>query len=252
MGMPVVTVALGGFPVVEAALGTPVTEVASGFGMPVTKVVGRPGMPVVFETIGLAPGTTYATWDAATATAATLAGGNLAATNTGTTSMDQGVKVANAAGKTTGKYYFEGACTTKINGACLGFGIGTFASTYTFMGERATTGNVCYILDGYCGTMWTYPFTIGAVAQGEAICIAADITNRRIWFRRGAAGNWNASATANPATNTEGQVIPAGTMVPFATFGGLNGVANNVITGNFGASGFAGAVPSGFTSGWPV
>jgi hypothetical protein len=41
-------------------------------------------------------------------------------------------------------------------------------------------------------------------------------------------------------------------MVPFVTFGGSPGSANNVITANFGASAFSGAVPSGFTSGWPA
>ena len=41
MGMPVVTVASGGLPVVEATngYGTPVTEAANGRGIAVTKVV---------------------------------------------------------------------------------------------------------------------------------------------------------------------------------------------------------------------
>jgi hypothetical protein len=52
MGWPVVTVAAGGLPIVEATFGTPVTEAAHGYGTPVTKVVGKPGLPVVFETIG--------------------------------------------------------------------------------------------------------------------------------------------------------------------------------------------------------
>ena len=56
MGMPVVTVASGGMPVVEATFGTPVTEAANGYGVPVTKVVGKPGLPVVFETIGVGGG----------------------------------------------------------------------------------------------------------------------------------------------------------------------------------------------------
>ena len=53
MGMPVVTVAAGGLPVVDVTAiaprtGVPVTEAANGRGVPVTKVVGKPGMPVVF------------------------------------------------------------------------------------------------------------------------------------------------------------------------------------------------------------
>jgi hypothetical protein len=53
MGLPVVTVASGGLPVVETTSGTPVTEAANLRGVPVTKVVGKPGLPVTFETIGV-------------------------------------------------------------------------------------------------------------------------------------------------------------------------------------------------------
>jgi hypothetical protein len=40
-------------------------------------------------------------------------------------------------------------------------------------------------------------------------------------------------------------------MAPFVTFGGTGGAASNVLTANFGDSAFSGAVPSGFTAGWP-
>jgi hypothetical protein len=53
MGIPVVTVAAGGMPVVDVTatkpnLGMPVTEATNGYGRPVTKVVGKPGLPVTF------------------------------------------------------------------------------------------------------------------------------------------------------------------------------------------------------------
>jgi hypothetical protein len=53
MGMPVVTVATGGMPVVDVTatkplLGVAVTEVANGRGVAVTKVTGKPGLPVTF------------------------------------------------------------------------------------------------------------------------------------------------------------------------------------------------------------
>ena len=53
MGMPVVTVASSGVPVVDVTattpkLGVPVTEATNGRGMAVTKVVGKPGLPVTF------------------------------------------------------------------------------------------------------------------------------------------------------------------------------------------------------------
>jgi Concanavalin A-like lectin/glucanases superfamily len=55
VGLPVVTVASGGLPIVETTRGTPVTEATNLRGVPVTKVVGKPGLPVTFETIGVGP-----------------------------------------------------------------------------------------------------------------------------------------------------------------------------------------------------
>lgn len=53
MGLPVVTVASGGLPVVDVTAilprtGLPVTEATNGKGIAVTKVVGKPGLPVVY------------------------------------------------------------------------------------------------------------------------------------------------------------------------------------------------------------
>ena len=48
MGMPVISVASGGLPVVETPLGKPVSEAANGRGVAVTKVIGKPGLPVVY------------------------------------------------------------------------------------------------------------------------------------------------------------------------------------------------------------
>lgn len=193
------------------------------------------------------------TWDSATVTAVTLSGGNLVATNTGTTSANQGAHVISTSGKTTGKYYFEitwSAITTGIN---LGIGIGTTASTYTNMGNGGTTGVELYRTN----SVWSNgssiaTFSGGSYGAGQVVGVAVDLDNRRIWFRLAPSGNWNDNATYNPATNVGGLTIPAGTMVPFVTFGGTSGAINNVVTANFGASSFTGAVPSGFTSGWPL
>jgi hypothetical protein len=193
------------------------------------------------------------TWDAATVTAVTLSNGDLTATNTGTTSANQGARVATASGKTSGKYYFEVKWQTIVSGDNAGFGVGTTASTFTNMGNGGTTGVHSYrsyncYSNGTRILLWG-----GSAVTNEITGVAVDLDNRRYWIRNaGAAGNWNNSGTANPATNTGGLTIPAGTMVPFCTFGGTAGVAGHVFTANFGASAFAGAVPSGFTSGWPA
>lgn len=191
------------------------------------------------------------TWDPATVTSVTMSGGNLVATNTGTTSADQGARVVAASGKSTGKYYFEITWTTILGGANFGLGAGTTASTYTGMGNGGTTGVIMY----RSGSVWSIgsnvSSVIGAWSSGQVAGIAVDLDNRRIWFRAANTSVWNGSGSNNPATNTGGYTIPAGTMVPFVTFGGTSGVANNVITANFGASAFTGATPAGFTSGWP-
>jgi hypothetical protein len=191
------------------------------------------------------------TWEAASVTAVTLSGGNLVATNTGTTSTDQGAKVASADAKNSGKYYFEATWTARTAGANYGIGIGTYVSTYIGMGN---TGGVTGVNAYFLGTVWSNGGNVwamgGAWAAGQVMGIAVDLDNRKIWFRLTPSSNWNDNATHNPATNTGGIAIPAGAMVPFVTFGGSSGAANNVVTANFGASAFVGAVPSGFTSGW--
>ena len=193
-------------------------------------------------------------WDAATITAVMLSGGNLVATNVGTTSVDQGARVASTSGNTSGKYYFEATFTTLTAGGDYGVGIGTPASSYLGMGQTGgVTGNMLFRSGNiYSAGTLQGGSSLAARSNGDVIGIAVDLDNRRVWFRVAPSGNWNNSGTANPATNTGGVVTPAGTMVPFCTFGGAGGTADNVLTANFGASTFTGAVPSGFTSGWPI
>jgi hypothetical protein len=202
------------------------------------------------------PPVTYVTWDAATVATVTLSGSDLVATNTGTTATNQGARVAAASGKTSGKYYFEVTLTTKVGGGGgnAGMGIATTASTYAGMGNNATAGVEVFISSGGMFVNGANPGQVlgGAFVNGEVAGIAVDLDNRKAWIRKAPSGNWNASGTANPATNVGGNTIPAGTIAPINTFGGGSGTSGNVFTANFGASAFTGAVPSGFTSGWPA
>jgi hypothetical protein len=192
------------------------------------------------------------TWDSGSSASVTLSNGNLTATNSGTNGTNQGAHAPTTVGKTSGKHYFEFTLTTKNLGNNVGAGIGTTASTYTNMGNSATTGDEIY----YSGNIWANGSntgtSLGARAQGDVIAVAVDMGNLKIWFKvvSGTPGNWNNSGTANPATNVGGITIPSGTMIPFVTFGGTNGNVNNAITANFGATSFTGTVPSGFASGW--
>jgi hypothetical protein len=191
-------------------------------------------------------------FDPATATAVVLSGGNLIVTGAGTTSVDQGAKLVSASGKTSGKYYFEQTILALTLSPNRGTGIGTTASTYTNMGNSATSGVNMYPNTGgiFAGGVNT-AISIGARAAGDVIGYAVDLDNRRIWIRPNPGAIWNNNAANDPVTNVGGITIPAGTMVPFCTFGGASGVAGSSFKANFGASAFAGTVPAGFTAGWP-
>lgn len=203
------------------------------------------------------------TWDPASVTAVTLSGGNLVATNTGTTSTNQGAHGAAANGKSTGKYYFECKITTFTGGAGVAVGIGTTAATYAGISTAATLGAMCYVV-GHNGTGTIFNdaggntgYSLGARTSGDTIGIAVDLINRKVWFRVSPSGLWENNGSHDPTNSVTGGGlgVPAGTIVPFVTFGsglaGAAGVAGNVITANFGASAFVGAVPSGYTAGWP-
>jgi hypothetical protein len=238
--------------IVDAYLGEIMIEAASAdtildANIPATYAANIIEAAAAAETASGTVGSTFAVWDPATIANGTLSNGNLTFSNTGGASADQGARVA--ASKTTGKYYFELTITTLAGGGNTGIGVCTTASTYTAMGNNATTGVEHFTASG---NIWSNGSPSGSSlagrASGDKIGIAIDLDNRMAWFRVAPAGNWNGSGTANPATNTGGVTIPAGAMVPVCTFN----VGGSVFLANFGASTFAGAVPSGFTSGWPA
>jgi len=199
----------------------------------------------------------HITWDPATITSVTLSGGNLVVTNTGTTSNDQGAKGPISSGKTSGKYYFEVTLTTLPDGTSNNrtVGVGTTSSTYTGMGgSLGITGvihRVCTASNNIFTNGTNASISVAPAGVGGWIGIAVDLDNRKAWFRTNGS-IWNNGSSNDPATNVGGVTVPAGTMIPFCTFGGTFGVSGNVFTANFGASAFAGAVPSGFTAGWPL
>jgi hypothetical protein len=193
------------------------------------------------------------TWEPGSVASVTLSGGNLVATNTGTTSANQGAHGLTTDAQTTGKYYFEATWTNYVPGdPNFGIGVGTTASTYTNMGNGGTTGIVYYFGGSYYSNGSQVSAGTGGSSIGQVAGLAVDLDNRRFWLRPVPGGIWNGSGTNNPATNVGGYTIPAGTMVPFVTFGGSGGTAGNVLTANFGASAFSGVVPAGFIAGFPT
>jgi hypothetical protein len=100
-------------------------------------------------------------------------------------------------------------------------------------------------------------FTVDIKGEGFLTCaIEAPVHTGRLWFRTVVpAGDWNASGTADPATGVGGIDMfletSSGVMDPpfYPSFAAP--VAGDSATANFGASAFAGSVPSGFTAGAP-
>lgn len=205
-------------------------------------------------TASAAVGTSTATWNNAPAmtwnpsdmtAGLTLSNGSLTATvNT------QATNAARSNGNvSSGKFYIEFTWGSTITGA-EGVGIATSAAvlnstTYTGSAFITQSGGV-YVNNASLG-VYTPSFS-----PGNICCVAVDLTNNMIWFRNGAAGNWNNNVANNPTTNTGGLAIS--TILPGPVFGFVAFNAATVgaaITANFGGSAFTGAVPSGFTVGVP-
>jgi len=191
----------------------------------------------------------------------TLSSGNLAVT-CASTSATQGAHVAAINGKTSGKYYFEITRTAILSTAASSYcaGVGTTSSAYGAAGISGGTTGVVTSLGGNILTMGASSGkTIPSADVGSVIGVSVDLDNRKIWFKKltgaSAPSGWNEAGTSNgydPVTNVGGVVIPAGTIVPFVTFGGIGTTVGDIQTANFGASAFVGAVPCGFMAGWPA
>ena len=175
----------------------------------------------------------------------TLSGGNLTATfvsQGGLRAVDKQIS---------GKSYFE---ITATNFGGVTTAVGLAASTQGLTGTDGSTNinarTVVIINNNFYVDGVSQGNLLGAIPNGTLICVAVDLDNRFIWFRLGAAGNWNGNAGYNPATPSGGVSIAHFTKAfaayPYAYLTN----AGNAITANFGDSAFAGSVPSGFTSGW--
>jgi hypothetical protein len=185
------------------------------------------------------------TFNPADRTNVTLSNGNLTGTGTATTGAVRAIDAV-----TTGKYYWEVTYNAGSNGN-TSVGIANATANTASVASSPANAAVVYRT---AGAIWVngsnVGTSIGAITNGAVVCIAADIDNARIWFRIGAAGNWNNNVANNPATNVGGvafsSIHSAGAAVyPLATYG----ISGEQTTANFGATGFTGTVPSGFTSG---
>lgn len=98
----------------------------------------------------------------------------------------------------------------------------------------------------------TSVFSDAADGWATTAGIAVNLNTHQIWIRPNPTAPWNGSATANPATGIGGGDISAFAgqpVFPIVTTHSTNLATFNC---NFGQAAFAGAVPSGFTPGWPA
>jgi hypothetical protein len=199
---------------------------------------------------------TFATLDG-TPTNATLSGGNLTASHFNETAG--GARTASV--KNSGLYYFE-ATLTALNGVNSGIALLKSTGAYADVTSGLAADNTVVIFGngggapfgGIFANTGSTGFALGSLSGSPTIAVAVDFTHGVIWFRIAPSGNWNGSGTADPATNTGGITI-SGAIGGGASAGPVVGFAGNsseAVTFNFGASPFSGAVPSGFTSGWPA
>jgi hypothetical protein len=174
----------------------------------------------------------------------TLSGSNLTATNAA------GVQAVRAVDKQiTGKFYWEVTLTSATNN----YGVGCANPNAVLSTLFSAPANAIIVFTS-TGAIWidnaASGSTLGALtAGGIVLCLAVDLTNRLFWARSGAAGNWNGSASANPATAAGGLSFGVGGIgIPFYPAACSSGVS--AVTANFGDTAFTGAVPAGFTSGF--
>ena len=198
------------------------------------------------RTTGGAPGSSTTLNPADKGAQITLSGGNLTATKN---TVDSFQSVRATVSKSTGKYYFE--CTTVGGGSggqtIVGWANGA-ASLATFFG--ATSDSIAY--QGSSGALFMNGVTIASYDTwgnpGEISRIAVDWGAKKIWVGRVGTGLWNGSGAADPATGAGGVNIAAINAGPY--FPGVSvysAASPSSLTVNFGATPFAGFLPSGFS-----
>jgi hypothetical protein len=186
------------------------------------------------------------TWNSADKVSITLSG-----TNSLTATSGAGVSGVRTTGlQGSGKYYFEFLGTT-LGGTNL-WGVANAAAVLS----TALNTNLNIATVARSGTVIInnvqqgVTALLGTIANGNIVGVALDVTNNLIWFRIAPSGNWNASGTGNPTTGVGGFSI---TSIATGLYGFFAANGSGIVTtANFGDTAFSGAVPSGFTSGFPT
>jgi len=197
------------------------------------------------------PAAAFTTWSPSDkSVSVTLSNGNLTANNAA--SSLQGVRSVDRVYH--GKYYWE-VSYDATNGSAGGVGV---ANGYITVNAGATAPNTASNFmvivnpngNTYAGGSTVGTPSFGTIATGSIICFALDLDSRQLWIRVGATGNWNNNAAYAPG-GVGGISVPLlGSAYGAYAYANFTQSAAQY-TANFGATAFAGAVPSGYQSGFP-
>lgn len=203
-----------------------------------------------------------------TASGITLSSGNLHAVSSGTDAVVRASVGSETFAVGANKYYWELTVSGEgFNADDSAIGLANDAvSLSTFLGTdaagnglgmfmNATDGDGVYYKGTKVSADWSGIAALGYTTLAAAsglIGIAWDNVNHLFYIRYGTTGNWNGSATANPATQTGGVPINAtlftnGNVAPAIQLyhsSGTNGA--DTITAAFAQASWTGTPPSGF------
>jgi hypothetical protein len=190
-------------------------------------------------------------WNASHKAANITLSGSPALTATLTTAAAFSIVFATE-GVTTGKFYWEVTVAgTGVTDAGCGGGIGNTSTATTsglYLGNA--TDSIGWYSNGTVygnggSSMTNTPWA--TFVTGNLLCFALDLVNN-LFYGRVANGNWNASASANPATQILGVTIPsavyANPVVPGATLYQIS-VADTAVAA-FSQASWTYAAPAGF------
>lgn len=190
----------------------------------------------------------YTTWNPSDKDSSiTLSGGNLTATG-----GINGYRAVRAVrGISTGKYYWE-IPFVAANGANVSISMGVAnasAALNTYIAADAN-GWIINPTNGYALTQAGAPPSISGYIStfsvGDIACIALDMTNGKIWFRK---NNDAWASSGNPVTGTNPAFSSlTGTLYPAITLGNIG----DTMTARFRADSLSYSAPSGFTAGVPT
>lgn len=197
----------------------------------------------IWKTVGGAH--VFSTWDPtfSSPTVLTYSSGNKTIVCTNCSTGGGEFSARGTSSHASGHFYFEVTVNNNDQTCCYLVGVANSLMVNTALPSGGTDSGGWNIASG---TFQINGATIGtaATATTGVLGIDIDITNKLVYLRVGAAGNWNNSGTANPCTSTGG--FSLATLSAFTLFPawGDGFTSTGSVTINTGGSAFSGTVPA--------